>query len=240
MARRPSGHSRSSASSRLPKQFIDKDGYWVATNFYVYTPALNTELWPEAKRPKTFADLLDPSLKGKMGWSSLSSTSSAPGFVGTVLMHMGEEKGMDFLRKLARQDIVPVKLSARAVVDKMIAGEFAIALQTFNHHSVISAQKGAPSKWFPLDLAMVNVSVEAVTKDAPRPNAARLLVDFLVSPEGQRLFKAADYLPVDPDIPANDPMLQPERGGFKAFMQTPEEVDERLPRWQQIASEIFR
>jgi iron(III) transport system substrate-binding protein len=153
---------------------------------------------------------------------------------------MGEEKGMDFLRKLARQDIVPVKLSARAVVDKMIAGEFAIALQTFNHHSVISAQKGAPSKWFPLDLAMINVSVEAVTKDAPRPNAARLLVDFLVSSEGQRLFKAADYLPVDPDIPANDPMLQPERGGFKAFMQTPEEVDERLPRWQQIASEIFR
>ncbi len=228
------------SAARLPKQFIDKDGYWVATNYYVYTPALNTDLWPEAKRPKTFADLLDPQYKGKLGWSSLSSTSSAPGFVGTVLMAMGEDQGMDYLRKLAGQNIVPVKLSARAVVDKMIAGEFAIALQTFNHHSVISANKGAPSRWFPLDLAMINVSVEGISKDAPRPNAARLLVDFLVSPEGQRLFKQADYLPVDPDIPPNDPGLQPERGGFKAFMQTPEEVDERLPRWQKIASELFR
>jgi iron(III) transport system substrate-binding protein len=153
---------------------------------------------------------------------------------------MGEERGMDFLRQLAKQNVEPVKLSARAVVDKMIAGEFPIALQTFNHHSVISAQKGAPSKWFPLDLAMMNVSVEGIAKDAPHPNAARLLVDFLVSPEGQRLFKAADYLPVDPEIPANVPELQPEHGGFKAFMQTPEEVDERLPRWQKIASELFR
>lgn len=228
------------SAARLPKHFIDKEGYWVATNYYVYTPALNTDLWPEAKRPRTFADLLDPQYKGKLGWSSLSSTSSAPGFVGTVLTHMGDEKGMEFLRKLAAQNIVPVKLSARAVVDKMISGEFAIALQTFNHHSVISANKGAPSRWFPLDLAMINVSVEGIAKDAPRPNAARLLVDFLVSPEGQRLFKQADYLPVDPDIPPNDPALQPERGGFKAFMQTPEEIDERLPGWQRIASEIFR
>ena len=228
------------AAMRLPKQFIDKEGFWAATNYYVYTPALNTELWPESKAPKTFNDLLDPMYKGKFGWSSLSSTSSAPGFVGTVLTHMGEEKGMDFLRKLVKQDIIPIKLSARSVVDKMISGEFAIALQTFNHHSTISAAKGAPSKWFPLDLAMVNVSVEGVSKDAPHPNAARLLVNFLVTPEGQQLFKAAGYMPVDPDILPDEPRLQPERGGFKAFLLTPEEVDERLPGWQKIAVDLFR
>lgn len=228
------------SAARLAKQFIDKDGYWVATNYYVYTPALNTELWPEAKAPKSFADLLDPIYKGKLGWSSLSSTSSAPGFVGTILTHMGEEKGMDYLRQLAKQDIIPVKLSARSVVDKMIAGEFAIALQTFNHHSTISAAKGAPSRWFPLDLAMVNVSVEGIAKDAPRPNAARLLVDFLVTPEGQQLFKEAGYMPVDPDIPPDEPRLQPERGGFKAFLLTPEEVDDQLPGWQKIATDLFR
>ncbi len=56
---------------------------------------------------------------------------------------------------------MPVKLSARAVVDKMIAGEFAIALQTFITIPSSARRKARASRWFPLDLAMINVSVEA-------------------------------------------------------------------------------
>ena len=56
------------SADRLPAQFKDKDGYWVATNLYVLTPAFNTELVEKGTQPKTFQDLLDPKWRGKMAW----------------------------------------------------------------------------------------------------------------------------------------------------------------------------
>ena len=228
------------SAERLPARFKDKDKNWLAVNLYVHTAAYNTELVPKDKVPKKWADLLDPRWKGKMVWSSLESSSSAPGFVGLILTGMGQEKGMEYLNKLKAQNIANVKFSARKVLDRVAAGEYAIALQTFNHHSIISARKGAPTKWLPLDLSMIVLSVTGVTKAAPHPNAARLLVDFMASPEGQKLFQKGDYLPVDPAMPASEPSLKPENGNFKAVTFNPLEIDEKLVGWKKVTSQLFR
>jgi len=60
---------------------------------------------------------------------------------------MGEARGMDYLRNLARQNVKMVNASARAILDQVIAGEHPLALQIFNHHAAISAEKGAPVDW---------------------------------------------------------------------------------------------
>jgi ABC-type Fe3+ transport system substrate-binding protein len=39
-------------------------------------------------------------------------------------------------------------------------------------------------------------------KDAPHPHAASLLMDFLLSKEGQQVIRDADYFPADASIPA--------------------------------------
>ena len=228
------------SAGRLPAKYKDKDENWVAVNIYVHTPAYNTELVPKDKVPKKWADLLDPMWKGKLTWSSQETSSSAPGFVGLILTEMGEAKGMEYLKKLQGQNVANVKFSARRVLDRVMAGEYAIALQTFNHHSVISAGKGAPVKWVPMDLSMVVLSVAGVTKLAPHPNAARLLVDFMVSEEGQKLFQKGNYLPVDPKIPALEASLKPENGNFKAVTFNPSEIDEKLQGWQKITNDMFR
>ena len=85
---------------RLPAQFRDAEEQWVAGNFYVHQPIFNTDLIKPGTEPRKYEDLLDPRWKGKMSWSALTSSSSAPGFIGIVLMHMGEENGMAYLRKL--------------------------------------------------------------------------------------------------------------------------------------------
>ena len=41
------------AAKRWPQQFWDAEGYWVATNIYVHTPAFNTNLVPKGTEPKT-------------------------------------------------------------------------------------------------------------------------------------------------------------------------------------------
>jgi iron(III) transport system substrate-binding protein len=228
------------SAKRLPKQFSDSEGYWVATNVFIHTPAFNTNLIPKGSEPKTWQALLDPKLKGKMAWAGHATTSGAPGFIGLVLHEMGEEKGTAYLRELAKQNIVQLGGSARAAVDQVVAGEHAMVLQAFNHQPVISARRGAPIDWIPMNPAMGVLSVASLTKGGANPNAAKLLVEYFISEEGQKLFQSADYIPVDPGTPPLEPSLRPDGQKFRAVYLTPEEIDEAMPRWYQMFKDMFR
>jgi iron(III) transport system substrate-binding protein len=228
------------ATRQLPKEFWDSEGYWVANNVYVHTPAFNTNLVPNGSEPKTWEDLLDPKWKGKMAWATHATTSGAPGFVGLVLTEWGEEKGKAYLRNLAKQDIVRLSGSARAVTDQAIAGEYPIVLQIFNHQPLISKQKGAPIDWIAMNPAMAILSVAGVTQGARHPNAGKLFVDFLISEEGQMLFRDNDYIPVSPAISPREPRLRPDGKDFRAIFFTPEQIDDAMPRWVEVYKEIFQ
>ena len=108
----------------LPPEFVDKDHYWIANNLYVMTPGYNTSLVPKGTQPKTYEDLLDPKWKGKIAWTVPPANMLAPQFVGLILAAMGEEKGKDYLRKLAAHGIVGHSVSGRQMLDLVIAGEF--------------------------------------------------------------------------------------------------------------------
>jgi iron(III) transport system substrate-binding protein len=228
------------AAKDWPAQYKDPEGYWIATNLYVMTPAFNTSAVPPGTEPKTYEALLDPKWRGKMVWGSSLSTSAAPGFIGTVLADMGEEKGMAYLRRLSQQRIAGVNSSARQILDQTIAGEYAIALQIFNHHAVISAKQGAPVKWIAMEPATGALSVVSIAKAAPHPNAAKLFEDFLISKEGQAVYQRTAYLPADPQVRALDPTLKPEDGHFRSRFFTPEETAEKMPQWKKIYDELFR
>jgi iron(III) transport system substrate-binding protein len=226
-------------AKRLPKRFVDKDGYWVATNVYIQTPAFNTNLVPKGQQPQTYQDLLDPKWKGKLAWASHATTSGAPGFIGVVLKDMGQDKGMAYLRALAKQNITQIGGSARTVTDQCIAGEYPVVLQIMDHQPVISAKRGAPVDMIQMNPAMGILNVALVTKAAPHPNAAKLFVDFLVSKEGQELFRKEFYIPVDPDIAPLIPRIRPDGKSFRAIYFTPEEIDASMDKWVKVFKEIF-
>ncbi len=225
--------------AEYPAQLRAKDGYWTAVIMYVFTPGINTTLLPKSEAPKTFADLLDPNLKGKMAWNG-SSMAGAYGFVGNILTTMGEDKGMAYLKALAAQHVVNVEASSRAVLDQVIAGEYAMNLMAFNHHVMISARKGAPVDWLKLEPTPVMLDALGLTKQAPHPHAAQLLLDFLLSPEGQKVFQQSDYLPALPSVPPVVAGLRPSEGGFKADFLQPEQIYRNLPKWQKVTQDLFR
>ena len=66
----------------------------------------------EGRRPKTFDDLLAPRWKDKIVWKP-NDMSGAPGFIANVLRTMGEQKGMEYLRKLGARTSSP-SMRARA------------------------------------------------------------------------------------------------------------------------------
>jgi iron(III) transport system substrate-binding protein len=227
-------------AKQWPAEYRDPEEYWVATNIYVHSPAYNTGLVRKGSEPRSYQDLLDPKWKGKMAWAVHATSSGALGFIGTVLTEMGEGPGTAYLRALARQDIIQSGGSARSVVDQAIAGEYPLALQIFNHHTVISAKKGAPVDWVKMEPVTGTLSVISVHKNAPHPNAAKLLVDFITSSDGQNIFRDAEYLPADPSVPALTPSLKPDEGGFRTHFFTPEQTEDNMVAWKKVYDDLFR
>ncbi len=228
------------SAQRLPSEDRDGEGYWTGTNLYVITPGFNTDLIPKGSEPRAYADLLDPRWKGRMVWNSSPAISASAGFIGVVLAEMGEDKGMEYLRALSRQNIAGLQVAARQVLDQVIAGEFAIALGIFNNHAVISAAQGAPVAWIAMNPAMSVLSVVSVIKEPPHPNAGKLLVDFLVSEAGQKIYRDADYMPIDAATPARDESLRPDGVKFRAISFTPERIVANMPKWSGVFQQLFR
>jgi ABC-type Fe3+ transport system substrate-binding protein len=231
---------RPSAAAHYPAAFKDPAGYWTATNLYFLTVAYNTNLVKPNEAPATFADLLDPKWRGQMAWSSELAVQDAPGFIHNVLTVMGQDKGMDYLRRFAAQQLVPIAASPRTVLDQVIAGEHKLGVMIYNHHVAISAAQGAPIAWAKLQPLVALFTMMGVVKDAPHPNAARLLEEFILSEPGQKVMAANDYLPADPNVPARIPELKPEAGHFAVDVISPDQVRDGLTGWIAIYHQLFR
>ena len=230
---------RSVSAAELPAQYKDPNGYWASVRLHVFGPAINTNLVKEADRPKTYDDLLDPKWVGKMVWRRSNMTGSA-GFIANILATRGEQQGMEYLRKLARQRVIAVSISDRALLDQVIAGEYTMAIAMTNHNIDISRKEGAPLAWIPLEPALMTSEQIALTTLGPHPNAGLLFVEYALSREGQTVFQKSGYIPSHPSVPPLDPKLLPATGGFKANVFAPVTVEKNLKRWDDIYDQLFR
>jgi ABC-type Fe3+ transport system substrate-binding protein len=226
-------------AAALGREFRDPGGYWVATNMIVIGAALNTSLVAERDRPQSVEDLLAPRWRDQMVWKQ-NDITGAWGFIGNVLTNLGEARGLAYLRKLSAQNIAPVGASTRAILDGVIGGEHALVLGVSAHNTQISRNAGAPVAWLPLGSAWATPHTIGVTSAAPHPNAARLFVEFVVSKEGQEIFRKAGYLPARPDVPPLSAAISPELGGFPANVLAPETLERNLAHWSDVYTEIFR
>jgi ABC-type Fe3+ transport system substrate-binding protein len=223
----------------LPSGLVDPKKRWIAINTGVRSAAYNTQLITKEHAPHTYQDLLNPRFKGKIVWNPKSMTG-AWGFISTVIKGMGDERGMAYLRDLAKQDVVPLPIAIRAVLDRVIAGEYAIGLEMNNTHAAISAAQGAPVKWVPLNPVSETLQVAGVTKGGAHPNAARLFIDFMTSKAGQEIFRDNDYVPMHPDVAARIPELKPQQGGYQSVVYTPDNLETETTRWAKIYDDLFR
>ena len=116
-------------------------------------------------------------------------------FITGVRNFMGEDKAYAYLQKLAKQDIATIPSANRVIVDRVMAGEYAMCLDAFLHHPIISARKGAPVASLPLDPVITVVSSVMLPKSPPHPYAAMLFIDYLLSKEGQGKLQGGRLFP---------------------------------------------
>ncbi|HWX78300.1 MAG TPA: extracellular solute-binding protein [Candidatus Acidoferrales bacterium] len=214
-----------------PAELKDPKGFWGSTNVYFMTLGYNTRNVKASELPKTYEDLLNPRWKGQMMWST-SRGSGAPQFIGNIMLTMGQEKSKAYLQRLKAQNIAKSTASARQILDLVIAGEYPIAVQIFNHHAYISKTAGAPVEWQPLEPVTATNNTIGLAAYAPHPHAAMLFLDFLLSKKGQKVVQLSNYLPAHPEMPALQADLKPGGGRFKkANYLSPEILFDKGNEW---------
>jgi ABC-type Fe3+ transport system substrate-binding protein len=221
-----------------PETYRDPNGMWTPTRLSYYSIAYNTRLVPADKVPKGYEDLLDPQWKGKMAWR-IGSASGTPLFLTNLRLAWGEERSNAYFAKLKDQKIVNFGAgSARTLVDRVIAGEYAIALNIFAHHPLISKGKGAPVNSQLMDPVASTAATMSVVKGLKHPHAALLLIDYILSKEGQEILSSAEYFPADPAVPPLPSLaaVVPKTAGVPENFVGPD----KLVKYTDSSEEIFR
>jgi ABC-type Fe3+ transport system substrate-binding protein len=174
--------------AEYPAELKDAKGFWGSTNVYFMTLGYNTRNVKPSELPKSYEDLLQPRWKGQMMWST-SRGSGAPQFIGNILLTMGQEQGKAYLQKLKGQNIAKSTASARQILDLVIAGEYPLAVQIFNHHAYISKAAGAPVEWQPLEPVTATINTIGLAKNSPRHMRRCCFSIFSSLKRGKRLFR---------------------------------------------------
>ncbi|MDP2727520.1 MAG: extracellular solute-binding protein [Dehalococcoidia bacterium] len=185
--------------SHIPKEALAYDGRLVlGVNDYIL-PAYNPNVVKAEDVPRRWEDLLDPKWKGKIVVQNSTSLWIR------LTEGKGEESVTKLLGGLAKQDLVWATMPQ--ILPRLTSGEVALA-SGLNYNDIFKAQEqGAPARYAEAvtPVLLTHYGLGVPTK-AVHPNAAKLLVAFIVTPEGARVLwdnaKAASRLV--PGTPAAD------------------------------------
>jgi iron(III) transport system substrate-binding protein len=182
----------------IPPAAVPKHGHYIADRFNFFTLGYNTSAVPPLEAPNTLMELLQPKFAGKIGLES----SDADWFA-AVVKGMGEQKGMDFFRRLAAMK--PRMVDGHTLLATMLStGHVGLTPTIYNHSVEKMKAMGAPVRWKAIDPTYGRPNCIAPARNAPHPNAAMLFIDFMLSPEGQRVlakrFRVPSSLAVDTSL----------------------------------------
>ncbi len=170
---------RSLQAPAIRAEFNDPRGLWHAYQYLVVGLGYNKGYVNENEVPKSYEDLLDPRWKGKM-----SLDADDQDIFGTLLDIWGQEKGLAYFRKLAKQDIL-IRRGHTLQTQLLVAGESALAPWLYSHRPLMMIEKGAPIGLVFLEPVISIPKMLLVARQSPHPHAAALFIDWALSAEGQ-------------------------------------------------------
>ncbi len=161
-----------------PLQFCPKELTGATLNHGVYGVSYNTDLVSAKDVPRTLEDLLNPKWNGKLNVESRFKVF----IFGTE--YWGEKWVVDFLTKLRAQKPTFSKGDTQTLT-LLAAGEFPISVSAYLDNILTMQEKGAPVAFAPISPAITGgTSPVIILKTGQHPNAAKLFLRWMMSPEG--------------------------------------------------------
>lgn len=189
-------------SVRLPQGFPSDLvlPYGFGIRLLAYVIIYNEQLVSADKAPKSLEDLANPEWKGKI-WALDPKTHLSAGIFHLYLMKTwGEKKYFDWVRKLKANDVVWHNVAQR-VATAVGTGEAAVGL-AYHSNALAEALENRPVNTIWTDPTYIHPTALAMASRPPHPNAAKLLIQFLLY-EGMKVLQNIGELPavIDPSIP---------------------------------------
>lgn len=202
---------KSPEAKNYPDIYKDPDGYWTIMYVNYLVLGYNPKLVSQADIPGKWEDLLRPRWKeNKIGMDRDEGI-----WYGGLSFAWGKERADKFMKALAAQK-PSIRKGHTLIATLLSSGEFPLGL-VYAHRVEEMKTKGENIDWVPLDPIIVAPNIVAVAKTAAHPNAARLLVDFCLSKEGQTILQQEQYrTPANPEIPPTSPKMDPKK--LKLFL----------------------
>ncbi|MGH1353496.1 MAG: Fe(3+) ABC transporter substrate-binding protein [Thalassovita sp.] len=209
-------------TANVPAAYHDPDGQWWGLTTRARIVYASKERVAEGE-VTTYEDLADPKWKGRICTRSGTHAYNIA-LTAAVIHHLGEEGAKTWLEGVKANLARKPQGNDRAQVKAIWAGECDIAIgNTYYMGKMLKDEEqqawaNSVNVLFPTfenGGAHVNISGVAMTKHAPNEENALKLMEFLTSPDAQKIYATANFeYPIAPNTPADE--LVQSWGSFTA------------------------
>lgn len=211
--------------AEYPAEFIDPNGQWVGFAARARILLVNTEKLGERKEPSSLFDLADESWQGEGGYAKpLFGTTATHAAV--LFAELGEEKAKEFFQQL--QSNAVMFPGNKQVAQAVGSGQITFGL-TDTDDAMVEIEQGRPVKIVYPDQGADQLgtlfipNTLAIIKGGPNPDAAKKLVDYLLSAKVETALAEGPSA----QIPLNKNLDIPLR------VKTPQEIKAMPVDWSQ-------
>lgn len=184
----------SPGAADIPVAWKDRQGRWTALAARARVLAFNTKRVSKSDLPTTWRDLADPKWAARLAVAN-PQFGTTRGHLAAMFAYWGNDAGRAFLQTLRDANAALVDGNSQAV--RLVAGGRADICMTDTDDVWVAQRRNepidlvyprlaadAPVVWIPCSVARV--------RGGPNPEAARRLIDFLVSAEVERALAESD------------------------------------------------
>ena len=195
---------KSPGAEGIPASLVDPDGYWTGFSARMRVIAYNTKLVKPEEAPASVFDLADPKWRGQVAMADprFGSTSF---HVAALYAIAGDQKMDDFFRRLKENGARVV--DGNSVVRDLVArGEVKVGLTDTDDVNV-ALEDGQPIGMVLPDKNGLGVPVMpnmvSLIANAPHPDEARQLIDYLLSADVERQLAQSEavQIPLHAGVP---------------------------------------
>jgi iron(III) transport system substrate-binding protein len=230
----------SPSAADIPAQFKDPEDYWTGFAARCRILIYNTTMLKQEDLPKSIFELTDPRWNGKVALAyPLFGTTST--HAAALFANLGDEKAKEFYQNLKNNNVMLTDGNASAR-DRVADGTVPIAF-TDTDDAIVAILEGKPVNIIWPDKegigTMLIPNTVALIKGGPNPEAAKKLIDFLLSPKVEEMLANCEsrQIPLRSGIklPAEIPAL----GEIKAMEVDYEKVADLMEPSGRFLQQVF-
>ena len=184
-------------TDHIAQEYIDADGYYTAGRLVTMGIAWNIGLVDEADAPKTWEDLLDPKWNNQIIMTDPAQASTTKYWMAAMMQ--SEKYGPEFFQKL-RENGVELESGTTATHNRVADASYQVGI-CLDYVSANLIAEGSPMAFhYTTEDVITMTSPIAIIKGCANEDNAKLLMDFILSKDGQEVLVANNLVSVRDDV----------------------------------------